>query len=70
LLTPEPRDSVIHKKRLSGFFGTHLEPLLTSLRIERLVVRCVTTNICVESTVRDASQRDYRCFVVKTRWER
>jgi hypothetical protein len=56
---------VIHKKRFSGFFGTRLEPLLTSLLIERLVVCSVTTNICVESTVRAASQRDYPCFVVK-----
>ncbi len=47
-LTPEPRDYVIHKNRFSGFYGTQLEPLLRSLRIERLVVCGVTTNICVE----------------------
>jgi ureidoacrylate peracid hydrolase len=64
-LAPEDRDYVIVKNRFSGFCGTQLEPLLSSLRIERLVVCGVTTNICVESTVRDAAQRDYRCFVVK-----
>lgn len=62
-LAPEPRDYVIHKNRFSGFYGTQLEPLLTSLRIETLVVCGVTTNICVESTVRDGAQRNYRCFV-------
>jgi ureidoacrylate peracid hydrolase len=64
-LAPEPRDYVIKKNRFSGFCGTQLEPLLSSLRIEHLVISGVTTNICVESTVRDAAQRDYRCFVVK-----
>jgi ureidoacrylate peracid hydrolase len=62
-LEPEPRDYRIHKTRFSGFYGTQLEPLLRSLRVETLVVCGVTTNICVESTVRDAAQRDYRCFV-------
>lgn len=64
-LTPGEQDYVIKKNRFSGFCNTQLEPLLTSLRVERLVVCGVTTNICVESTVRDAAQRDYRCFVVK-----
>lgn len=64
-LKPEERDYLITKKRFSGFYGTELEPLLTSLRIESLVVCGVTTNICVDSTMRDGTQRDYRCFVVQ-----
>lgn len=57
-------DLVINKSRYSSFYGTRLEPLLHGLRIRSLVVCGVTTNMCVETTVRDACQRDYRPFVV------
>lgn len=63
-LTPGPDDIVIDKSRYSAFYGTRLEPVLNGLRISSLIVCGVTTNICVESTVRDAGQRDYRVFVV------
>lgn len=63
-LAPQPGEYVIDKNRCSSFYGTRLEPILTSLGIQRLVVAGVTTNMCVETTVRDASQRDYEVFVV------
>ena len=34
------------------------------MKVQNLVICGVTTNICVETTARDASQRDYRTFVV------
>lgn len=55
---------VVDKARYSAFYGTGLEPILTSLGVRALVVCGVTTNMCVETTVRDASQRDYRTWVV------
>jgi ureidoacrylate peracid hydrolase len=63
-LAPEPADLVIDKNRPSSFYATRLEPMLRGLGIEDLVVCGVTTNCCVETTVRDASQRDYHVFVV------
>ena len=63
-LVPTERDFVVDKNRYSAFYGTRLEPILTSLGIRNLVVCGVTTNMCVETTVRDASQRDYRTVVV------
>lgn len=63
-LQPQPQDFVIDKSRYSAFYGTTLEPALTSMGISRLVICGVTTNMCVETTARDASQRDYRTFVV------
>jgi len=63
-LAPQPGEYVVDKNRCSSFYGTRLEPILTSLGIQRLVVAGVTTNMCVETTVRDASQRDYEVFVV------
>lgn len=63
-LEPAAEDIVIDKNRPSAFYGTDLETVLRGLGIENLVVCGVTTNCCVESTVRDAGQRDYRTFVV------
>jgi len=44
---------------------TSLEAELRHRGIINLVVCGVTTNVCVESTVRDASQLDFRTFVVR-----
>ena len=63
-LAPQDGDYVIDKNRPSSFYATGLEPILTSLGVRDLVVCGVTTNCCVETTVRDASQRDYHTFVV------
>ena len=57
-------DFVIDKNRYSAFYGTGLEPVLTSLKVRNLVICGVTTNMCVETTARDASQPDYRRSVV------
>jgi ureidoacrylate peracid hydrolase len=64
-LEARPNEIVIDKSRPSSFYGTRLEPVLTSAGIRNIVVCGVTTNICVETTVRDAGQRDYGTFVVR-----
>jgi len=63
-LAPLDGDYVLDKNRASAFFATPLETWLRGLGIEDIVVCGVTTNCCVETSVRDASQRDYRTFVV------
>jgi ureidoacrylate peracid hydrolase len=62
-LAPVDGEHVIDKNRPSAFYATNIEPLLNGLDIDSLVVCGVTANICVETTVRDASQRDYKVFV-------
>ena len=64
-LAPVDGETVIDKNRPSAFYATNIEPLLNGLGVDSLVVCGVTTNICVETTVRDASQRDYKVFVPK-----
>jgi ureidoacrylate peracid hydrolase len=63
-LAPLKGDYVVDKNRPSSFYATGLEPMLNGLDVDSLVVCGVTTNCCVETTVRDASQRDYKTFVV------
>ncbi|MDP3416080.1 cysteine hydrolase family protein [Falsiroseomonas sp.] len=60
-----PADVVLDKPRYSAFFGTALDVVLASAGIRALMVGGVTTSMCVESSVRDAAQRDIRTFVVR-----
>jgi ureidoacrylate peracid hydrolase len=52
-------DIEVIKKRYSAFVGTPLESVLRERGIATVVVAGLTTNVCVQSTVRDAWQRDY-----------
>jgi ureidoacrylate peracid hydrolase len=61
--TPEPGEWVVAKLRYSGFFGTRLDLDLTTMGVDTLVVCGLTTECCVDSTVRDAFHLDYHVFV-------
>ena len=50
---------MVVKSRYSGFAGTNLDSLLRSLRIRFLFFVGMATNVCVESTLRDAYCLDY-----------
>jgi len=62
-LQPEGKDTIVKKSRFSGFYKTDLENLLRKLAVQTLVVSGIATNICVESTIRDAFFRDYAVVV-------
>jgi nicotinamidase-related amidase len=61
---PQPEDIVLDKTRYSALIGTDLEAILRDKGIERVLVCGVTTSMCVESTVRDLGQRDFKTFFV------
>ena len=61
-LAPLPEEKVVLKHRYSAFYNTDLETVLRCLRAQDLVVCGVMTNLCCESTARDAYYRDYRVF--------
>jgi len=63
-LAPLANEGVIRKTRYSGFSGTNLDYRLRYMGVDTLVVCGVTTNICVESTVRDAFHLGYRVVLV------
>ena len=52
------------KHRFSGFYGTDLDVILKGLGVETLVFTGCTTSVCVDSTLRDAFYRDYRCLLL------
>ena len=58
-LAPQPNDLVIIKTRYSGFAGTTLDSQLRVRGIQYLFFTGIATNVCVESTLRDAYFLDY-----------
>lgn len=58
------RELRLEKHRYSAFVGTELDLLLRSRGIETVIFAGVATNVCVESTARDAFMRDYFVVVV------
>lgn len=59
-IAPLPGEKIISKHRYSAFYNTDLETVLRVMKIEDLVIAGVMTNMCCESTARDAYYRDYR----------
>ena len=62
---PTPADRIVTKHRYSGFVGTDLDVILRSQGVTHVLATGVTTNVCVESTARDAFMRDYHAILVE-----
>lgn len=58
-LAAQPGDVVVVKTRYSGFAGTSLDAQLRTRGIQYLFFAGIATNVCVESTLRDAFFLDY-----------
>jgi ureidoacrylate peracid hydrolase len=63
-LTPQPGEKVVDKTRRSGFLYTSLEDTLKERGVNHLIITGVGTDVCVESTARDAYQLDFAVTTV------
>ncbi|MGH7835389.1 MAG: cysteine hydrolase family protein [Candidatus Binatia bacterium] len=63
-IAPREGEVVIRKRRPSAFFETPLDSTLRGLGARSIFMCGVATNRAVESTARDAFNRDYRSFIV------
>ncbi len=61
---PEPQDPVVTKHRFNAFRNTDLDTVLRARGVRTTVFTGVATNVCVETTARDAFMHDY--YVVFT----
>ena len=58
-LKPQQGDIVVAKTRYSGFFNTNMDSVLRARGIRKLVFVGIATNVCVESSLRDAFHLEY-----------
>jgi ureidoacrylate peracid hydrolase len=61
---PQGGELVFSKRRYNAFHGTGLDETLRGEGIDTLVVAGLTTECCIDSSVRAAFERDYHLFVV------
>ena len=64
-LAPRPGDVVIAKPGKGAFYATPLTEVLASRRITHLIFGGVTTEVCVQTTMREANDRGYECLLVE-----
>ena len=63
-LSPAPGEPIIDKPGKGAFYATDLQSILQHRGIAQLVVTGVTTEVCVNTTIREANDRGYDCLAV------
>ena len=61
-LSVEDGDILLDKPRFGAFHGTDLEMVLRGRGIDTIIVTGIATNVCCETTAREANVRDFRVF--------
>jgi nicotinamidase-related amidase len=64
-LAPRAGETVILKPGKGAFYATPLDELLRSQKITHLILAGVTTEVCVQTTMREANDRGYECLLVE-----
>jgi biuret amidohydrolase len=63
-LAPITGEPVVDKPGKGAFYATDLDAILKNRGVRQLVVCGVTTEVCVQTTVREANDRGYDCLVL------
>jgi biuret amidohydrolase len=63
-VVPLENEKLVHKPGKGAFYATDLQEYLTSNQITHLLFAGVTTEVCVQTSMREANDRGYECLVV------
>ncbi|MBL8644304.1 MAG: cysteine hydrolase [Rhodospirillaceae bacterium] len=61
-LVVDPADIVLIKPRYGAFTGTDLDLILRAKGIDTVIIGGIATNVCCDTTAREACMRDYKVF--------
>lgn len=64
-LRPLPGELEITKPGKGSFYNTDLHIHLQNLQVSHLIIAGVTTEVCVQTTMREANDRGYECLLVE-----
>jgi len=64
-LQPQAGEVVILKPGKGAFYATSLQSELAARGITHLLITGVTTEVCVQTTMREANDRGYECLLVE-----
>jgi nicotinamidase-related amidase len=64
-LVPLPGEILLPKPGKGAFYGTNLGSMLKERNITHLLITGVTTEVCVQTTMREANDRGYECLMVE-----
>jgi nicotinamidase-related amidase len=64
-LAPAPGELVLAKPGKGAFHATDLDAQLRARGVRRLILTGVTTEVCVQTTMREANDRGYECLLVE-----
>lgn len=64
MVAPQPGEYLVYKPGKTAFYMTHFDGLLQRLGITHIMVAGVTTEVCMQSSVREATDRGYEPLVI------
>ncbi|WP_437738667.1 cysteine hydrolase family protein [Sorangium sp. So ce1335] len=64
-LAPAPGELVVPKPGKGAFYRTGLDARLQALGVSQLLLAGVTTEVCVQTTMREANDRGYECLLIE-----